>query len=96
MIQPLQDRIVIKQAEAEERIGSIVVPTGAQEKPLEGAVVAVGPGRVLDNGDRLEVSVKVGDTVLFSKFSGTEVEIDKTSYLIIREPDVIGILHRDD
>jgi len=96
MFKPLQDRIVIKQAEAEEKIGSIVVPTQAQEKPLEGTVVAVGPGRVLDNGDRLEVSVKEGDTVLFTKYSGTEIEIEGATHLIVREGDILGIVHKED
>jgi len=93
--QPLQDRIVIKQNEAEEKIGNIVVPAQAQEKPLEGTVIATGPGRVLDSGERVIPSVKEGDVVLFSKFSGTEVEVEKETYLVVREADIIGILHKD-
>lgn len=93
--QPLQDRIVIEQKEADEKIGSIVVPAQAQEKPLEGTVIATGPGRVLDTGERIIPSVKEGDTVLFSKFSGTEVEIESKTYLVVKEHDIIGILHRE-
>lgn len=96
MFQPLQDRIVIKQLEADEKIGCIIVPTQAQERPLEGTVIAVGPGRVLDTGERLEPGVRAGDVVLFTKFSGTEVEIEKATHLIVREADVIGIVHRED
>jgi chaperonin GroES len=93
MLQPLADRIVVKQADAEEvSPGGIVIPTGAQEKPLEGEVKAVGPGRWLDNGKRIEPSVKVGDKVLFTKFSGTELEIEGEAHLIIREGDILGIV----
>jgi chaperonin GroES len=94
--QPLQDRIVIEQKEADEMTeGGIVIPNQAQEKPLEGKVVATGPGRVLDNGEKIVPSVKEGDTVLFPKFSGTEVEVEKKTYLVVREPDILGILHKD-
>ena len=94
--QPLQDRIVIEQAEGDEMTeGGIIIPAQAQERPLEGTVVAAGPGRVLDTGERIIPSVKPGDTVLFSKFTGTEVEVEKKTYLVVREADIIGILHRN-
>ena len=94
--QPLQDRIVIEQKEADEVTeGGIVIPTQAQERPLEGTVIATGPGRILDNGEKIVPSVKEGDTVLFPKFSGTEVEVEKKTYLVVREPDILGILHKD-
>jgi chaperonin GroES len=96
MFKPLQDRIVIKQAEADEKIGSIIVPTQAQEKPLEGTVIAVGPGRVLDTGERIACSVKEGDVVLFTKFSGTEIEIEGATHLIVREGDILGIMHKEE
>lgn len=90
----MQDRIVIKQLEADEKVGSIFVPLPSQEKPLEGTVVAVGPGRILDTGERIEPVVKEGDVVLFTKFSGTEIEIEKVTHLIVREPDILGIVRR--
>ena len=94
--QPLQDRIVIKQKDADEMTeGGIVIPNQAQEKPLEGTVIAAGPGRILDNGEKVVPSVKAGDVVLFPKFSGTEVEVEKETYLVVREADIIGILHKD-
>lgn len=93
MIRPLADRVVIKVLEAEEKTPSgIVLPEKAQEKPQEGEVVAVGPGRVLENGNRLEMEVKVGDRVLFSKYAGTEVKLDGKEYLIMRQDDILGIL----
>ena len=67
----------------------------AKEKPLEGTVVAVGPGRILDNGERITPSVKEGDVVLFTKYAGTEIEIDGETHLVIHEPDILGILHKD-
>lgn len=94
MLQPLQDRIVIKQDTADDKIGLIIVPDEAREKPLKGIVEAVGPGRVLDTGERLTPGVKPGDAVLFTKFSGTEIEVDEKSYLVVHEADVIGIIHR--
>ena len=94
--QPLQDRIVVEQADADEKTeGGIVIPHEAREKPLEGTVIATGPGRILDNGEKVVPSVKAGDVVLFPKFSGTEVEVEKKTYLIVREPDILGILHRE-
>lgn len=92
-IQPLADRVVVKPREAEETTkGGIILPDTAKEKPIEGTVVAVGPGSVSDDGKRVEMSVKVGDLVLYGKYSGTEVTIDSEEYLIMRESDIFGIV----
>ena len=93
MIKPLGDRVVIEQMEAEEKTASgIVLPGTAKEKPQQGKVVAVGPGRVLDNGTRVTVDVQVNDQVIFSKFSGTELKLDGKEYLVLRESDILGVL----
>ena len=90
---PLGDRILVQRTEAEEEVrGGIVIPDTAKEKPQEGIVVAVGDGRVLDDGDRVELAVKAGDHILFGKYGGTETTIDDVEYLILREDDVLGIL----
>jgi len=92
-IKPLQDRVIVKRFEGEEKTASgIIIPDTAKEKPQEGKVVAVGPGKYLDNGSILQLSVKVGDTVLFGRYSGTEVKIDDEEYLIMREDDILGVL----
>ncbi|HHX75021.1 MAG TPA: co-chaperone GroES [Firmicutes bacterium] len=92
-IKPLGDRVVIKPLEAEEKTASgIVLPDKAKEKPQEGEVMAVGNGRVLDNGTRVEMDVAVGDRVLFSKYAGTEIKIDGEEYLIMRQDDILGKL----
>lgn len=92
-IKPLQDRILIRRVESEEEFrGGIVIPDTAKEKPQEGEIVAVGDGKVLDNGQHQPMSVKVGDRVLFGKYSGTEVTLDDEEYLIMREDEVLGIL----
>ncbi len=93
-IKPLQDRILIRRldSEEEETRGGIVIPDTAKEKPQEGEVVAVGDGKVLDNGQKLHMTVKVGDRILFGKYSGTEVKIDDEELLIMREDEVLGIL----
>ncbi|NPV72037.1 MAG: co-chaperone GroES [Firmicutes bacterium] len=92
MIKPLADRVVVKAITQEEKTkGGIVLPDTAKEKPIEGEVVAVGPGRILDNGTKLAPEVKVGDRVIFSKYSGTEVKIDGTEYLILRESDILAV-----
>ncbi|MBE3518823.1 MAG: co-chaperone GroES [Firmicutes bacterium] len=91
-LRPLADRVVLKPIEAEERTkGGIVLPDTAKDKPQEGEVIAVGPGRVLDNGTKLTPEVKVGDRVIYSKYSGTEVKVDGEEYLIIRESDILAI-----
>ena len=93
-IKPLQDRILIRRldSEEEETRGGIVIPDTAKEKPQEGEVVAVGDGKVLDSGQKLQMTVKVGDRILFGKYSGTEVKIDAEELLIMREDEVLGIL----
>lgn len=91
-LKPLADRVVVKPVTQEERTkGGIVLPDTAKDKPQEGEVVAVGPGRILDNGTRVEMEVKVGDRVIFSKYSGTEVKIDGEEYLIMRESDILAV-----
>ncbi|MBR33418.1 MAG: co-chaperone GroES [Spirochaetaceae bacterium] len=91
-VQPLSDRIVIvPREEAEEKVGSIYIPDSAQEKPLEGTVEAVGPGRV-ENGARVSPSVKKGDRVLYGKYAGTEIKADGKEMLIVREADILAIL----
>ncbi len=92
-IQPLNDRVVIKRME-EERLsaGGIVIPDTATEKPIKGEVIAVGEGKVLDNGTTKKPAVKAGDKVLFGKYSGTEVKLNGTEYLVVREDDSFAIL----
>jgi len=92
MIKPLADRVVVKVISAEEKTqGGIVLPDTAKEKPQEAEIVAVGPGKVLDNGTRLAPEVKVGDKVIFSKYSGSEVKLDGVEYLILRESDILAV-----
>jgi len=92
-INPLADRVVVKPAEAEEKTkGGIILPDTAKEKPVEGTIVAAGPGKVADNGEVVKMTVKVGDKVLYGKYSGTEVIIDAEEYLIMRESDIFAIV----
>lgn len=92
-LKPLADRIVVKPAEAEEKTaGGIILPDTAKEKPVEGTIIAAGPGKVADDGKVIKMEVKVGDRVLYGKYSGTEVTINGEEYLIMRESDVFGIL----
>ena len=92
-IKPLADRVVIEPAEVEDvSAGGIILPDTAQEKPQQGKVVAVGPGKVSDAGTLIESAVKKGDTVLYGKYSGTEVTIDGTEYSIMRESDILAVL----
>ncbi len=92
MLKPLSDRIVIKVIEEEEKTpGGIVLPDTAKEKPTVGEIIAVGPGRVLDNGQKIAPEVKKGDKVIFSRYGGTEVKIDGEEYLIMRESDILAI-----
>ncbi len=94
-IKPLHDRVVIKRIEQEEvRKGGIIIPDTAKEKPQQGEVVAVGPGRIDNEGKRVEMSVKVGDKVIFGKYAGTEVKIDGEEYLIMREDDILAVLEQ--
>ena len=92
-IRPLHDRVVVKRLESEEKsAGGIVLPGSAQEKPMIGEIVAAGAGRVLDNGERAALDVKVGDRVLFGKFAGTEVNHDGEDYLVMREDDIFAVI----
>src|SRR5688572_10827514 len=92
-LRPLHDRILVKRVEEEEvRRGGIIIPDTAKEKPQEGKVIAVGTGKVGDDGKKIALEVKAGDRILFGKYSGSEVKIDDEEYLILREEDVLGIL----
>ncbi|MBI4611659.1 MAG: co-chaperone GroES [Candidatus Rokubacteria bacterium] len=93
-IRPLHDRILLKRLEEqeEERRGGIIIPDSAKEKPQRGKVIAVGDGKMLENGKRVPLDVKAGDQVLFGKYAGSEVKIEDEEYLILREEDILGIL----
>lgn len=94
-IRPLHDRIVVRRMEEERTTaGGIVIPDNAAEKPMRGAVVAVGPGNILKNGDVRALAVKIGDVVLFGKYSGTEVKIDGQEFVVMREDDVMGVIEK--
>ena len=92
-VKPLADRIIVRPLSAEEKTsGGIIIPDNAKEKPMKGEVVAVGSGKIADNGSKIEMILKKGDSVLYGKYSGTEVSIDNEDYLIMRESDVLAIL----
>lgn len=92
-VKPLEDRILIKPIEPETKTASgIYLPESAKEKPMQGKVVAVGPGKLLDNGERATPTVKKGDTVVFGKYSGTEIEIKDVTHLIVRESELLGVI----
>lgn len=92
-LNPLHDRVIVKPAEAEEKTkGGIILPDTAKEKPVEGTVVAAGPGKISDNGELVKMTVKTGDKVLYGKYSGTEVTVDGVEYLIMRESDIFAII----
>jgi chaperonin GroES len=92
-IRPLQDRVIVKRIEEEEKTkGGIIIPDTAKEKPSEGKVIAVGAGKVTDDGKKLPMDVKVGDRVLFGKYSGMEIKIEGEEHLIMREDDIMGIV----
>ena len=92
-VRPLNDRILVKRLEEEETTkGGIIIPDSAKEKPAEGEVIAVGKGKVNDKGERVEMDVKVGDRVLFSKYGGTDVKLDGEDHLIMREDDILAII----
>ena len=92
-IKPLSDRVVIQPAPPDEKVqGGIIIPDTAKEKPQKGKIVAVGPGKASDTGDIIAMTVKVGDSVLYGKYSGTEVTIDKEEYLIVRESDILAVI----
>jgi chaperonin GroES len=92
-VKPLADRILVKPLEAEEKTkGGIIIPDNAKEKPQKGEVVAVGPGKIADNGQKIAMELKKGDKVLYGKYSGTEVTVDGNEYLIIKESDVLAVI----
>jgi chaperonin GroES len=92
-LRPLQDRILVQRVEEETTTkGGIIIPDTAKEKPAEGKVVAVGNGKIGDDGKRIPLEIKAGDRILFGKYSGTEVKVDGEEYLIMREDDVLGII----
>ena len=92
-IRPLHDRVVVRRMEEERTSsGGIVIPDSATEKPIQGEIVAVGNGKIMDNGDHRSLDVKVGDRVLFGKYSGTEVKLDGEELLVMREDDIMGVI----
>jgi chaperonin GroES len=94
-IRPLNDRILVKRLEEEDKTaGGIIIPDSAKEKPAEGEIIAVGPGKLNKSGDRTAMDVNVGDRVLFSKYGGTDVKLDGDNYLIMREDDILGVIER--
>jgi chaperonin GroES len=93
-VRPLRDRVLVKRIEeGEQKVGGIIVPDTAKEKPQQAEVIAVGSGRILENGQREPLAVKAGDKVLVGKWSGTDVRIDGTDYLIVKEDEILGILN---
>jgi chaperonin GroES len=94
-IRPLHDRILARRVEEKEQVrGGIIIPDTAKEKPLEAEVMAIGKGRVLEDGKTIPLDVKVGDRVLIGKYSGTEVKLDDVEYIILREEEVLGVIQR--
>jgi len=94
-IRPLHDRVIIKRKEEERTSsGGIVIPDTATEKPVRGEVIAIGVGKILDNGDVRPLDVKVGNQVLFGKYAGTEIKIDGTDFVVMREEDIMGVIEK--
>jgi len=94
-IRPLHDRIIVRRLEEEEKTkGGIIIPDTAKEKPMEGKVIAVGKGKILEDGKLQSLDVKAGDRVLFGKYSGTEVKIEGEEHLIMREDDILGVIEK--
>jgi chaperonin GroES len=92
-VRPLRDRVLLERvAEEEQKVGGIIIPDTAKEKPQQGKVIAVGGGRVNDKGEVLPLDVKAGDTVLFGKYSGSEIKVDGKEYLIVREDEILGVV----
>jgi len=90
---PLADRVIVRQSDAEEKTKTgILLPDSAKEKPTKGKVISVGPGKLDDNGKRMELGVRVNDTVYYGKYSGTEVEVSGEKFVILRESDILGVL----
>jgi chaperonin GroES len=94
-IRPLQDRVIVKRVQEEEKTkGGIIIPDTAKEKPIEGEVIAVGNGKILEDGKVRPLDIKAGDRVLFSKYAGTEIKIDGTEHLMMREEDILGVIEK--
>ena len=94
-LKPLDDRVVIKQSDAEEKTtGGIILPDTAKEKPQIGKIIATGPGKLLDNGKRGQMSVKKNDKVIYAKYIGNDVEVDREKYVILKESDILGIVEK--
>jgi chaperonin GroES len=94
-IRPLQDRIVVRRVQEEEKTkGGIIIPDSAKEKPIEGEVIAVGNGKIADDGKLVALDVKKGDRILFGKYAGTEIKIDGIEHLILREEEVLGVIEK--
>ena len=92
-IRPLQDRILVKRIESEEKtVGGIIIPENAKEKPMQGQVIAIGNGKRLEDGTLHKPDVKVGDSVLFSKYAGSEVKVDGLEHLVLKEDDILGVV----
>ncbi len=92
-VKPLEDRILVKPIEPDKQTAAgIYLPESAKEKPMQGKVIALGPGKMLDNGERVKPSVKKGDTVVFGKYAGTEIEIKNTRHMIMRESELLGLI----
>jgi chaperonin GroES len=92
-VRPLRDRVLLKRLEEQEqKVGGIIIPDTAKEKPQQGKIIAVGTGRVNDEGKVIPLDVKMGDRVLFGKYSGTEIKLEGTEYLIVREEEILGVL----
>ncbi|MFO7650254.1 MAG: co-chaperone GroES [bacterium] len=94
-VRPLQDRILVDRIDEEVKKGGIIIPDSAKEKPQQGKVIAVGSGRVDDDGKRIPMDVKKGDIILFGKYSGSEIRVGEEEYLIMREEDVLAIVEKD-
>ena len=94
-VRPLHDRILVQRlVEGEQQIGGIIIPDSAKEKPQRGTVVAVGAGRISDEGDRVPLELKAGDTILFGKYSGSEIKLDGEDLLIMKEADIMGVIEK--
>ena len=94
-VRPLQDRLLVRRVEEEEKTkGGIIIPDSAKEKPIEGEVIAVGSGKILDNGKVLPLEVRPGDRILFGKYSGTDIKLDGVEHLILREDEVLGVIQK--
>jgi chaperonin GroES len=95
-LQPLSDRVIVKPLDAEEKTASgIIVPDTAKEKPMQGEIVAVGPGKVDEAGKRIKLEVKIGDRVMYGKYAGTEFKLDKQDYLIMNENDILAVFKKN-